>query len=207
MSVDHVHAEVEHPLGKLSLTDASTEDVACMSRYVVRPDTHLDRLVRRETLEFAAVEKRYLSFIRTGDPGQMNTIFAIKLNEKVVGYTTLARKSPRINYSHWHIIDDELRGRGVSSALYLHRIKMYFDLYPIDRLIHQTKTWNTGVNRMLDKYVPVSETIYDANPDGLSRPGAFYVRYVERGMLPTLLEPILKPDSMDLPALRPEQMG
>jgi hypothetical protein len=36
------------------------------------------------------------------------------------------------------------------------------------------------VNRMLDKYVPVAETRYVENPDGVAGPGEFHIRYVSR---------------------------
>ena len=39
-----------------------------------------------------------------------------------------------------------------------HRIKAYFDTSATQRPIHQTSVRNQGVDRMLDKYVPVSET-------------------------------------------------
>lgn len=73
-------------IGKLSLTDATAEDVVHMSRYIVRPDTHLELLIRRESLDFAGVERRYPSFIRSGDADQVNTIFAIKLNETLIRF-------------------------------------------------------------------------------------------------------------------------
>jgi hypothetical protein len=43
-----------------------------------------------------------------------------------------------------------------------------------------TRTRNVGVNRMLDKWVPVAETRHVADPDGLALPGEFHIRYVRR---------------------------
>ena len=65
----------------------------------------------------------------------------------------------------------EKRAIGLSTALYPHRIKMYFDTTNMTRLIHQTRTRNIGVNRMLDKYVPIAETRYIEDPDGVALPG------------------------------------
>jgi hypothetical protein len=65
---------------------------------------------------------------------------------------------------------------------------MYFDLFPMDRLIHQTRTRNIGVNRMLDRYVPIAETLYIEHPDGVALPGEFHLRYVFRKDIPSLLE-------------------
>jgi hypothetical protein len=61
---------------------------------------------------------------------------------------------------------------------------MYFDLTPMQRLIHQTRTHNTAVNRMLDKWVPVAETRYVEKPDGVALPGEFHLRYVQREDVP-----------------------
>jgi hypothetical protein len=102
-----------------------------------------------------------------------------------VGYTLLNRYSEDVNYSHWHITLPDLRARGLSTALYPFRIKAYFDLAPISQLIHQTRTRNLGVNRMLDKFIAVSETKFIDRPDGVASPGEFHLRYVRRGDIPT----------------------
>jgi hypothetical protein len=72
--------------------------------------------------------------------------------------------------------------------IYPTRIDLYFDLFPIERLIHQTRVTNTGVNRMLDKYVPIAKTEFVERPDGLARPGEFHMRYVTRADLPRIRE-------------------
>jgi RimJ/RimL family protein N-acetyltransferase len=128
--------------------------------------------------------KRFESALITGDPDQSNTAFAIRLDERLIGYSLLNRYTPEINHSHWHIIDPNLRGAGISSALYPYRIDTYFRLYPIRRLIHQTRTRNLAVNRMLDKYLPVAETRYIGKPDGVALPGEFHLRYVTAADIP-----------------------
>src|ERR1700726_4858079 len=80
-----------------------------------------------------------------------------------------------------------LRAKGLSTALYPHRLKAYFDLIPISQLIHQTRTSNTGVNRMLDKFIPITETKFIDKPDSVAKPGEFHLRYVRREDLPKIL--------------------
>src|SRR5271165_4389036 len=128
--------------------------------------------------------QRFLQAIPTGDPNQLSLAFAITAGGAFAGFTLLNRRIPEINYSHWHITNPYLRGAGLSSALYPHRIKMYFDLTPIERLIHQTRTRNVAVNRMLDKYVPVAETVHVEHPDGVALPGEFHLRYVFKKDIP-----------------------
>ena len=132
------------------------------------------------------IHRRFAKAIRTGDPNQSAISLGITLEDRLVGYTLLNRYSEDVNYSHWHIIASDLRAKGLSTALYPCRIKAYFDLAPISRLIHQTRTRNVGVNRMLDKFIPVSETKYIAKPDGVAAPGEFHLRLVRRQDIPEI---------------------
>src|SRR5262249_34630055 len=125
--------------------------------------------------------------IRTGDETQANIALGITLDEQLVGYTLLNRYSREENYSHWHIIGPELRAKGISTALYPARIKTYFEVSPIARLIHQTRTRNVAVNRMLDKFVPIAETKQIEKPDGVALPGEFNLRYVLREDVASIL--------------------
>jgi hypothetical protein len=188
-----IHGKVSAPYGELTMGDITDQDVIEIARYLTRPDPHLDRLMQREKLgPYERIVSIFEQMARTGNPDQHRIAFSIHLDDRFIGFTTLARRSPEENYSHWHICATELRGSGISSDLYLARIRMYFDLYPIRRLIHQTKPWNVGVNRMLDKFVPASELKTIHEPDGLAWPGEFIVRYVYRDSLPNLLAPLLQ---------------
>ncbi len=132
--------------------------------------------------------QRFIQAIRTGDTNQTNVAFAITVNGDYAGYTLLNRYTPDINYSHWHITNPALRGLGLSTALYPYRIKTYFDVAPMNRLIHQTRTRNVAVNKMLDHWVAVAETCYIERPDGVGLPGEFHLRYVHRGDVPAFLD-------------------
>jgi RimJ/RimL family protein N-acetyltransferase len=132
--------------------------------------------------------QRFTRAIRTGDTNQPSVAFAITVSGNFAGYTLLNRYAPDVNYSHWHITNPALRGVGLSTAFYPFRIKMYFDVIPINRLIHQTRTRNVAVNRMLDRWVPVAETCYIEKPDGVALPGEFHLRYVLRSDVPRFLE-------------------
>ena len=171
------------------IKDLTPEDIPAIADYwLLSPEEFLNamgidraRLGSRED-----IQRRFSSAIRIGSAVQRSTAFAITLDERFVGYTLLNHYSAEVNYSHWHIIDAHLRGCGISTVLYPHRIKTYFDLAPISRLIHQTRTRNVGVNRMLDKFIPVAETKYIENPDGVALPGDFHIRYVTRDDIPGL---------------------
>jgi hypothetical protein len=177
--------------GRAGLRDLAANDVDSIVEYWHDGIADLDFLgIDRARLgERSATHKRFADAIPTGDAEQSRLAFAITLDGAFVGYTLLNRYSPEVNFSHWHIVVPEKRAAGISTSLYPHRIKMYFDAAPgMQRLTHQTRTRNIGVNRMLDKFVPVAETLQVENPDGVALPGEFHIRYVRREDVPRLFE-------------------
>jgi len=175
--------------GVAGLGDVTPADLQAIVNYwLLSPDEDLAFMgVDRQLLGSEEnIHKRFLNAIRTGNPTQSTISIGITLDERLVGYTLLNRYSEDMNYSHWHIIVSNLRARGLSTALYPYRIKAYFDLAPISQLIHQTRTRNVGINRMLDKFIPVSETKYIDKPDGVAGPGEFHLRFVRREDIPKI---------------------
>jgi hypothetical protein len=171
--------------------DVTEADLDAIADYFHRPDPHLDTLIDRARLPaMAALRERYASWRWAGDVAQMSSVFALRLADgaggRLAGFTNLLRKTPAENYSHWHILDPGDRAGGLSSAVYPTRLELYFGLFPIERLVHQTRVTNTGVNRMLDKFVPVAKTEHVERPDGLARPGEFHIRHVSRADLPRI---------------------
>jgi hypothetical protein len=183
-----IHATAATKAGLATLRDSTPEECGPMAAYFHRPDAHLDTLIDRARLGPAAMmAEGFRRMIRTGDPNQLRTNYSIYLDDRFIGFTSLFRQTAEINHSHWHIIDADMRAAGVSTALYPHRMRMYFDLFPIECLIHQTKTSNIGVNRMLDKFVPVDKTEWIDKPDGLASGGEFNLRFVRRADLPRIM--------------------
>jgi hypothetical protein len=175
--------------GIAGLRDLTPTDVpAIVDYWLLSPSEHLDFMgVDRQLLGSKEdIQARFLSAIRTGDPNQSHIALGITLDERLVGYSLLNRYSEDVNYPHWHIINSELRGVGVSTALYPYRVKAYFDLAPMRQLIHQTRTRNVGVNRMLDRFIPISETKYIHKSDGVAAPGVFHLRFVRREDIPKI---------------------
>jgi RimJ/RimL family protein N-acetyltransferase len=180
-------ASVKTVHGIAGLRDLTAADLpAIIDYWLLSPAENLDFMgINRQLLGSSEdIHARFVNAIRTGDPSQSAIALAITLDERLIGYTLLNRYSEDVNYSHWHIIVSNLRGKGLSTALYPHRIKAYFDVAPISKLIHQTRTRNLGVNRMLDKFIMVSETKLIDKPDGVASPGEFHVRFVTREDIP-----------------------
>ncbi len=186
-----VYTTVETKAGTATLRSLRVGDVDVVVRFWHGSGDELLDFLGVDRGRLGAAEdtrQRFLRAIPSGDPAQMNLAFAIDVDGELTGYTLLNRYSAEVNYSHWHIIRPELRGAGLSSALYPYRIRMYFEAAPMERLTHQTRTRNVAVNRMLDKWVPVAETRYIEDPDGVALPGEFHLRYVRRDDVPPLLE-------------------
>jgi RimJ/RimL family protein N-acetyltransferase len=184
-----LHASTQTKLGIAALRDLHVDDLDAIVRFWYESGDEFLDFIGIDRSRLGTKESTFQRFrraIRTGDPNQQNLAFAITLDDQLAGYTLLNQYAPDTNYSHWHIMNPRLRGAGLSTALYPHRIKTYFDLVPIRRLIHQTRTRNTAVNRMLDKYVPIAETRYIEDPDGVALPGEFHLRYVFREDVPKL---------------------
>lgn len=175
-----IFASVETSNGVAGLRDLTPADVpAIVDYWLLSPDEYLAFMgVDRERLGSGDdIRKRFLNAIRTGDPAQSTIALAITLDECLVGYTLLNRYSDDVNYSHWHIVVPSWRAKGLSTTLYPHRLQAYFDIAPISRLIHQTRTRNLGVNRVLDKFIPIAETKIIEKPDGVASPGEFHIRF------------------------------
>jgi RimJ/RimL family protein N-acetyltransferase len=184
-----IFAAVETPKGVAGLRDLTPADIpAIIDYWLSSSDEYFAFLgVDRQRLGGADdIRTRYLNAIRTGDPAQLTISLAITLNAQLAGYTLFVRHSHEVNYCHWHIIAPNLRAQGLSTALYPRRIKALFDIAPISRLIHQTRTRNLPVNRMLDKFFPVAETKIIEQPDGVGLPGEFHLRYVTRADVPKI---------------------
>lgn len=180
-------------LGQVWFDTIAEADLDPIADYFHRPDPHLDTLIDRTRLpDRNALRARYASWKYEGDPAQMSSVFALRLvngtENRLIGFTNLLRKTPVENYSHWHILEPGDRASGISSAIYPTRLDLYFDHFPIERLVHQTRVSNAGVNRMLDKFVPIAKTEFVEKPDGLARPGEFHMRYVARADLPRIRE-------------------
>jgi len=182
------HARVATRSGLAVLRDLEARDIAAIVSYWHggSADFHTMNVDVAKLGTPDDTRKRFEASLRTGDLSQRRIGFAIDLEGQMVGYTVLSQHDAELNFSHWHIVEKDKRTVGLSTALYPHRIKTYFDTSGIARLTHQTSVRNHGVNRMLDKYVPVAETRWVERLDGAGAPGDYHLRYVRREDLPRL---------------------
>jgi hypothetical protein len=134
--------------------------------------------------------------IRVPGAEQQSVVFTMTLNGETIGYTNLNLHGPDDNYPHFHtylhihrpsvrptprpVEQVRRRGAGVAAVLVGPIMRMCFDLFPLRRIVLQTRPTSVGINRALDLYMPPAETRYIEKADGLSGPGEFHMRYVYR---------------------------
>ncbi len=192
-----VHASILMRAGLVSIRDAIPTDAKDFVAYWhCSGDEHLNFLgIDRKKLGTPeATCERFLRMIRAQGSDQPAVVFTIVLNDEVVGYTNLNRYDSDNNYPHLHTYKNAVRsalktteslpaggkGAGLGTVIIGPILCMCFDLFPVNRLVLQTRTRNRGINSALDKYMPPAETAYFENPDGVAGPGEFHVRYVHR---------------------------
>lgn len=189
--------------GHLQIRDAIPSDADAYVRYWHYSGDEIKDQIGIDPQKLGTPEdsrKRFLQMIRVPGADQPNVVFTITLNNEVIGYSNMNRHGPDDNYAHLHTyrraVRAALRKRtsttedATGSALggvLIGLIGGYFELFPIRRLILETKTANRSINSALDLYMPPAETKYVDSPGGLAGPGEKHLRYVYREDVPWIL--------------------
>lgn len=177
-----VHARLRLAAGDVALRDLQESDLEQIADYWCRAKAEFLRGIGIDRSKLGLrndLISRFRQLIpRYGD--QSGLSFAVEIGGRLIGYTNLNHYSAEENVSHWHLIEPAMRRQGISTALYPYRLRTYFSCVPMEKLTHQTRTSNLGMNKVLDQFVPIAETRFLENPDGLASPGEFNLRYVRR---------------------------
>lgn len=165
------------------LRDLDEDDIETfVSYWHESPPEHLDFLgVDRKKLGTPAdTRERFWRSIRSGDPRQERVVFVVTVDGRPVAYTNVHFVSPAKNYIHGHVVDEELRDRGLASLMSLRVIEVVFREFAIDRLILQTRATNDRINHVLEKLGLEFAPRHLTEPDGLPTPGDFRVCEIDR---------------------------
>lgn len=203
-----VHASIAMRAGILGVRDAVAEDAEAYVKYWHFSGDKFINLLGINKSGLGTPEdshQRFLGMIRVPGTVQRTVVFSVTLNGRLIGYTNLNMQGPDDNYPHFHtylhthrsliraaVAAGERRGaakdsHGIATVLLGPLFAMHFALFPIRRLIIQTRPAALAINRALDLYVPVAEMGYIDRPNGLALPGEFHVRYVHREDAPRML--------------------
>ncbi len=199
-----VHTSIQMRAGFLAVRDAISADADAYVNYWHYSGERIKNLLGIDRERLGTPEdsrKRFSQMIRVPGFYQPNVIFTITLNGHVVGYTNINRYGPDNSYVHLHTYHSYLRlalksagesggspktGASVAAVL-IGLVGGYFELFPLRRVIFQTRTTNHGINRALDLYMPPAETKYVLTPPGLAAPGECHIRYVLREDVPWMI--------------------
>ena len=193
--------ETQTPLGRLAVRDAVPEDAAAYCTYWQdSSDLFLQKLgVDRHRLGSSEdMYHRFQSMIRTEGAANEKVIFSITMNNELIGYTNFNRVGDSLcRFGHIHTYTKYIK-RQIKEK---HEIRLNKQQYPltsigkiviglallsafksteVKKIIAQTRTSNIHVNRSLSYYTPADEEKYFEQPDGLSNPGDFQMRYFYR---------------------------
>ncbi|HXZ01499.1 MAG TPA: hypothetical protein VEI03_16000 [Stellaceae bacterium] len=204
-----VHAAIAMRAGTLALRDAVAEDA---DAYVTYWHDSGDRIINLLGINKGGLgtaedsRKRFLGMMRVPGTTQRSVVFTVTLNGARIGYTNLNMNGPDDNYPHFHTYLHTHRpliraavagsgrrggakdGYGIAAVVLGPLFAMHFSLFPIRRLIIQTRPAAHAINRALDLYLPPAETTHIDRPNGLALPGAFHMRYVHREDAARMLE-------------------
>jgi hypothetical protein len=197
------HISIWTSTGSFAVRDAIPSDVDAYVRYWHYSGERIKDLLGIDRQKLGTPDdsrKRFEQMIRVPGTEQASVIFTMTVDEKVVGYTNINRYGPEDSYPHLHTYHFALRsllsarayksarnGVGIASVAIGPILAMYFRLFPVDRLVLQTRAQNWHINRALDLYMPIAETRYIANAAGLAGPGEQCLRFVRREDIPWLL--------------------
>lgn len=195
---------VETRAGVLALRDAVPADLDAYLNYWHYSGERIKEILGIDQAKLgtpADTRERFLSMIRKPGTYPSDVLFTATLNGSVIGYTNMNRYGADEAYVHLHLYRRSLRsvlvartpgaparaGAGLAAALIGPGLSMYFRLFPLERLILQTRPENSAINKALDLYAFAAERRYVAHPAGLAAPGEQCLRYVHRADVPRML--------------------
>jgi RimJ/RimL family protein N-acetyltransferase len=125
----------------------------------------------RKLTSRAKTEEKFRSALPSAPSPRRHVAIAIELSSRLVAYTNAYLDEDRNGHAHVHILDPELRRRGLGSALFIRVVALYFEHYDLSALVFQTNPDSTGINRMLQSFGIRPTLIDDQNPSGMARSG------------------------------------
>jgi hypothetical protein len=205
-----VLASIRMRAGTLAVRDALPSDVDAFLKYWHYSGDKIINFLRIDRAKLGTPEdtrQRFFSMIRNPEMvDQPSVVFTLTLNGEVIGYTNVNRRGPDDNYPHFHTYlhthrdtvrsavktpkgrDGARTGAGIAAALIGPVIGVFFEHFPMRRIVLQTRVTSVGINRTLDRYLPPDETKFIEVPDGIASTGEFHMRYVYRKDVPWMIE-------------------
>lgn len=199
--------------GLMQIRDARPLEVEAYVNYWHYSDDKVKDLMGIDRRRLGTPEdsrNRFLTMVRHPGTNQADAIFTITLNDKIIGYTNINCRGIDDNYCHVHAYPCCPRSALLGLTLLVGpAMAMYFTLFPVRRLVLETRPQNRWINHALDLYGLPVETKYVDNPGGLGAAGEKRIRYVHRDDLRGMLsrsESARKEYSITNPELRAKSL-
>jgi RimJ/RimL family protein N-acetyltransferase len=190
-----IHQDVPFQGEVIRLRDIEEKDIPALVSYWADSSPEYIRSIGADPRKVPSRDQLaagYRSALPQNGPGRTRLVLIGESpTGHLIGYTNLSIKSADESYAHVHILDPAYRARGVGQAMFPHVLRQFFLLMPIRKIMMQTSPENNRVNRFLQAVGLTPEHVHLAEPDGMARPGEFYVYTLARRLF--------------IPEQRPEQ--
>jgi len=101
--------------------------------------------------------------------------FVVTAGDELLIYTNLNFASAEEACAHFHVLKPGLRSKGVSYFLFPEAIRVFFERFPIQKLVMQTSPHNEKINRLLRRFSLTPQRAFLEKPDGMARAGEFNI--------------------------------
>ncbi len=136
-----------------------------------------DKLPQREE-----TARRFLGSIpRPGENQERATFIVEDDRRQPIAYTNINFSSSEEGVIHFHVLRPGPLGKAVAYLLFPEMVRIYFECFPLRRIVMQTSPANRNINRFLQRFGLEPQLRHLAKPDGMARPGDFNVYEIERG--------------------------
>jgi RimJ/RimL family protein N-acetyltransferase len=97
--------------------------------------------------------------------------FVMDIGEELVAYANLNFRSATEACAHFHVLKRTSRVKGMVYLLLPDIIRIFFSVFPLEKVEMQTLPENHGIDRLLQRFGLKAQRKFLDQPDGFARPG------------------------------------
>ena len=174
----------------LVVRDIEPADVDSIINYWHNGDREYWESIGVDVRKIVSVEKTRATFMKSlpdrRTPSDRITIVAA-IPSGIIAYTNVNLESDTVGYAHVHVIEPKFRSKGVAALLFTPTIRIFFQIFGLEKIYFQTSIENKRINSMLRRrgLNPIRE-LDVRDPDGMALPGKFYLYEIDEHILDNL---------------------
>lgn len=173
----------------VTVDDIDEQDVECLVDYWHKTDrAYLEGLGVDVSLISSrdSTRSRFVAALAHAPNGCRPVAAVAKSNGALIGYTLLNFVSDGKAFAHMHLLQRTPLARAAAYRLFPELLRAFFESLPLDALVFQASVDNRGINRMIQRFGIKGVVSHLQKPDGMARPGDFYVYTISRNDLGAL---------------------